>query len=81
MKAPEDHQSLEVGIDSVLAAERFLAQINEGESKKCILDNDHEKAILKSCRPQIRNRGQCKSLFIVAKIFKNKNFSCGDNSG
>jgi len=38
VKAPEDHQSLEVGIDSVVAAERFVAQINDAESKKFILD-------------------------------------------
>jgi len=81
VKAPVDHQSLEVGIDSVVAAERFVAQINEAESKKFILDNDHEKAILKSCRPRIHNRGHCKTLFIIAKIFKNRKFSCGNNSG
>jgi len=76
VKAPEDHQSLEVGIDSVVAAERFVAQINDAESKKVYYfrHNDHEKAILKSCRPQIRNRGHRKSLFITAKIFKSKKF-------
>ena len=32
--APKEHQSLEGGIDSVVAAERFVAQINGAESKK-----------------------------------------------
>jgi hypothetical protein len=38
VKAPEDHQLLEVGIDSAVAAERSVAQINDAESKKFILD-------------------------------------------
>jgi hypothetical protein len=38
VKAPEDHQLLEVRIDSVVAAERSVAQINDAESKKFILD-------------------------------------------
>ena len=38
MKAPEDRQSLEVGIDSVVAAERFVAQINDAENKKFIVN-------------------------------------------
>jgi demethoxyubiquinone hydroxylase (CLK1/Coq7/Cat5 family) len=74
VKAPEDHQSLEVGIDSVVAAERFVAQINDAERKSFFRHNDHEKAFLKSCRPRIRNRGTRKSLFIIAKIFKSKKF-------
>jgi hypothetical protein len=44
VKAPEDHQLLEVRIDSVVAAERSVAQINDAESKKVYFrHNDHEK--------------------------------------
>jgi hypothetical protein len=75
VKALEDHQSPEVGIDS-FGTSWAVCGTNKwrGEQKDYFRRTVQERAILKSCRRRMRNRGNCRSLYIIAKYLRAKSF-------